>query len=231
MWVSLYAVAMGFLESSVVVYLRELYYPDGFQFPLTSLSQSIAITELLRESATIIMLAAVAYLSGGNGPQRFGYFLLSFGIWDIFYYLFLKVLINWPESIMTWDVLFLIPVTWVGPVIAPVLISLIMCVLAWVLIVNNEWTVNKLNKFEWVWLILGSFVSIVSFTLDYFQFMMGKIRTDEVDGFELFSMDYIPQYFAWYIFIPSLFMILVGVVSYYMRIKKIPTYSNKQLFI
>ena len=61
------------------------------------------------------MLLAVAYIAGGNGPQRFGYFLLSFGIWDVFYYVFLKVLIGWPESLLTWDVLFLIPLTWVGP--------------------------------------------------------------------------------------------------------------------
>ena len=230
-WVSVYALAMAFLESSVVVYLREMFYPNGFEFPLASLSHNIAITEIFREAATIIMLLAVAYIAGGNGPQRFGYFLLSFGIWDVFYYVFLKVLIGWPESLLTWDVLFLIPLTWVGPVIAPVILAIIMCVLGWILIVNNEWSLNRLNKFEWLWLIIGSLVSIFAFTLDHLQFILKKKGLNEMERVELLSVDYVPQHFAWYIFIPSLLMITIGVISYYIRIGKIPLSANKQLFI
>jgi hypothetical protein len=33
-WLAVFSMAMGYLESAVVVYLRKLYYPDGFKFPL-----------------------------------------------------------------------------------------------------------------------------------------------------------------------------------------------------
>ena len=33
-WLTVFAIAMGFLETTVVVYLREILYPNGFSFPL-----------------------------------------------------------------------------------------------------------------------------------------------------------------------------------------------------
>ena len=83
-------------------------------------------TEVAREAATLLMLGAVAAAVGGNFRQWFAFFLLAFGAWDISYYAFLKVLIDWPKSLLTWDVLFLIPVPWSGPVLAPALVALTM---------------------------------------------------------------------------------------------------------
>lgn len=124
--VSLFAIAFAFVEASVVVYLRLLYYPDGFAFPLKpGLMDTIGV-ELLREAATIIMLVAVGAVAGKNRWQRFAYFLIAFGVWDIFYYLWLKAVLDWPASILEWDILFLIPWPWIGPVIAPVLVSVAM---------------------------------------------------------------------------------------------------------
>src|ERR1044072_1842951 len=123
-WISLFAISMGFLESSVVIYLRELYYPSGFQFPLQPIPMAIARVEFFRELATLIMLIGVGILSGKTRLQRFAYFVLAFGIWDLFYYLFLYLFIGWPQSLATWDILFLIPVPWVGPVWAPCLLCL-----------------------------------------------------------------------------------------------------------
>ena len=125
-WISVFAVAFAAVESAVVVYLRALYYPEGFSLPLKIFGRNHLWVELARELATMVMLASVAVLTGSNRWQRFAYFLISFGVWDIFYYVWLKVMINWPSSIFDWDILFLLPVPWIGPVIAPVLVSFFM---------------------------------------------------------------------------------------------------------
>lgn len=105
-WVALYSIAMGFLESAVVVYLRNIYYPYGFDFPLSPLDSSDTLVELIREAATMVMLATVSIIAGKNFTQRLAFFLLSFAIWDLTYYLFLYLLIGWPQSALTWDILF-----------------------------------------------------------------------------------------------------------------------------
>ena len=127
-WVIIFSVAMAFLESSVVYYLRIIYYPDGFKLPLKPIINETLIVELFRELATIIMLISIAVISGEKFWERFAYFIISFGIWDIFYYVFLKLILDWPASLLDWDILFLIPVPWIGPVIAPVTIALIMII-------------------------------------------------------------------------------------------------------
>ncbi len=133
LWISIFAVAMGYLESAVVVYLRKIYYPDGFKFPLQAIDKQTGLIEMFRELATLIMLAGAGILAGRTRTEKFGFFIFCFAVWDIFYYVFLKLLLNWPESLMTWDILFLIPVTWVGPVIGPVINSLTMIVLAFLI--------------------------------------------------------------------------------------------------
>lgn len=125
-----YALAMGWLEAAVVFYLRtmvdriEPYQPN----PLP-LMGGFGRAELVREAATLVMLLAVGILAGKSWRARFGFSAVAFGIWDISYYAFLKVLCGWPHSLFDWDILFLIPLPWWGPVLAPVLISLLM--IAW----------------------------------------------------------------------------------------------------
>jgi hypothetical protein len=134
----LYALAMAYLEAAVVVYLRQAYYPQGFNVPvqlgfpyllfrsdlhLPPFPSWVYVTELGREAATIVMLGAVGFLAGKSLSSRFGAFIFMFGVWDIFYYVFLKAIVNWPPSLLTLDVLFLIPVPWIAPVIIPILIS------------------------------------------------------------------------------------------------------------
>ena len=121
---------MGFLEAAVVVYLREILYPGGFSFPLSPVPASLALTEIFREVATLVMLVSIGILAGRKFSTGFAWFIYSFAIWDIFYYIFLKAVLGWPESLMTWDVLFLIPTTWTGPVLTPVLVSLTMILFA-----------------------------------------------------------------------------------------------------
>lgn len=122
-----FSIAMGILEAIVVVYLRELYYSNGFSFPLNSdIPPKILVVEIVREATTIVMLLCVGILAGENIITKICYFLFCFGVWDIFYYVGLKIFLNWPESLFSWDLLFLIPVSWVGPVIAPIICSLVM---------------------------------------------------------------------------------------------------------
>ena len=125
-WLTLFAVAFGFLEAAVVVYLRELYYPDGFRFPIVLIPERVAVVELARELTTLLMLLATAVLAGRDRLDRFFVFAYLFGIWDLVYYIGLRVFADWPDSLLTWDVLFLLPVPWLGPVLYPVLVSLLL---------------------------------------------------------------------------------------------------------
>jgi hypothetical protein len=124
-----FSIAFGYIEAAVVVYLRQIFHPDGFTFPMTvfgtdPLFKRFLLTEIGREAATIVLIFTGAWLSGHNRRQRFAYFMIIFAVWDIFYYVWLKVILDWPASIMDWDILFLIPVTWASPVLYPVLISI-----------------------------------------------------------------------------------------------------------
>jgi hypothetical protein len=123
-WLTLFGVAMGFLEAAVVVYLRALYYPQGFSFPLVLLPERVMTVELVRELTTVLMILAVAALAGTDRTDRFFVFGYLFGVWDILYYVGLWVFLGWPGSLLEWDVLFLIPVPWLGPVLYPVGVSL-----------------------------------------------------------------------------------------------------------
>jgi hypothetical protein len=125
--VVIYAGAMAWVESAAVFYLRSMmgriepYQPD----PLPLIG-GFALVELPREFATMVMLFAVGFLAGRTWRARIGYAVVAFGVWDIFYYVFLKMMCGWPHSLLDWDVLFLLPMPWWGPVLAPVLISLLM---------------------------------------------------------------------------------------------------------
>ena len=118
---AVFSIAMGLLEAICVVYLRRLLPVDGAAPVLPARHHHI---EVIREACTIVMLAGVAWLAGIGGWSRVGCFFFAFGIWDILYYAGLWWFVGWPDSVFTWDCLFLIPVAWHGPVLAPVLISL-----------------------------------------------------------------------------------------------------------
>ncbi|HET9128372.1 MAG TPA: hypothetical protein VFN73_09855 [Propionibacteriaceae bacterium] len=127
--VALYAVAMAYLESAVVVYLRRIYGITDLTTSLTRFDPQISAIEVGREAATLVMLVAVGWLAGGRSRQsRIGHLFVAFGVWDIFYYVWLHVFIGWPASLLAPDLLFLIPAPWWGPVLAPSLIALLMVV-------------------------------------------------------------------------------------------------------
>ena len=134
----LYALGMAYCESAVVAYLRELYYPSGFSIEaLDKFPLRIYLTEVGREVATLVMITTVSLLSFSRVKGRIGSFLFIFGLWDIFYYLLLYLLIHWPPSLKTLDVLFLIPIPWIAPVYIPVAIASGMVLVGFFLVIKS----------------------------------------------------------------------------------------------
>jgi len=162
--VVLLAVAFGYIEAAVVVYLREIFYPNGFGFPLTQfglgtspLWRRLLLTEIGRETATLVLIFAASCLAGQNRQQRCAFFLAIFAVWDISFYGWLKILINWPTSLLDWDILFLIPIPWASPVLAPMLVSLALLFFA-ALILHRSVTplAIRVRPLEWLGLITAA---------------------------------------------------------------------------
>jgi hypothetical protein len=211
----LFGSAFGFLEAAVVVYLRQLHEPARQKFhpgrppaelfPLLTLDElgasgadqhSTLAIEIGREAATIIMLATVALAVARNSGQWAAAMGIAFGTWDITFYVFLKLLLDWPASLMTWDILFLIPVPWASPVLAPVLVSLAMIVAGtWHLAREARGEPVAIRAGHWAGIIGGAVVLVISFALDYRNLMAGGM----------------PNPFAWSVFGAGL---LIGVGSY-----------------
>jgi hypothetical protein len=171
-----------------VEYLRAIYYPlenGGFRFPVITLDglkamgdehvRRLAI-EFGREIATLLMLGAVGVAAARNRREAWAHFMIAFGVWDIFYYVWLKAFIGWPENLMTWDLLFLVPVPWVSPVLAPVLISISM-IAAGTIVLHCE-AIGQPLRTRWVdWLMIssGGVIVIVAFCWDYRNIMDGGL--------------------------------------------------------
>jgi hypothetical protein len=166
-----FSVAFGYIEAAVVVYLRAIFYPEGFTFPLVAfgigaLEERLLGTEMGREAASLLLIFTGSWLFGHNRRERFAYFLTIFAVWDIFYYIWLKVLLDWPASIMDWDILFLIPSAWASPVLAPVLVSVGLFVFAGIIL----WLSACGERMEvrpggWFGFCLAGFMVVVSFCI------------------------------------------------------------------
>jgi hypothetical protein len=133
-------------------------------------------TEIAREAATMVMLASVGLAVAWNFNSWFAAFVIPFGVWDISYYIFLKVLIDWPRSLLEWDLLFLIPVPWVGPVLAPVLVSISM-IAAGTILLWREWIDRpvRIGWPHWTAAVLGGLIVIVAFCWDYRRISTGAM--------------------------------------------------------
>lgn len=219
-YVTVFAIAMGFMESAVVIYLRELFYRDGFSFPLRPMPASLALVEVLREAATVIMLVCVGWFAGKNKLQKFAYFNIAFAVWDIFYYVFLYLFLGWPESLFTWDILFLIPFPWVGPVWAPVLLCLLMIAgSVFVVRQTDRLPDYRISPAHWTLLIGGAVICIVAFMWDYLRYHR-ELWTPGSDS-ELFSEieGYVPSSFNHSLFFLG-FILMCFPVVYNMHLAK-----------
>jgi hypothetical protein len=208
-WMVVYAIAMAMLESAVVIYLRELYYPVEFRFPVVPIAPHIAITELLREFATMIMLLAPGALLITRRLERFAWFCICFGVWDIFYYVFLKAILDWPATIIDWDILFLIPVVWVGPVLAPCMVSLGLIGLGCALLYRRHHDPSFApERWQWVSLIASGVVVLYTFVEEPFRYILrdhGLADTTAVPTAGHMALDrlreYVPVHYSWGLFL------------------------------
>ena len=165
---SVFAVGFAAVEAAVVVYLRKLYYPEGFSFPLKPIPGDVLSMEMVREAATLAMLGSVDAAAGRNGWQKFAFFMYVFGLWDIFYYVWLKVWLGWPEGLLTPDILFLLPVVWWGPVLAPVIVALSLCVSAAVIVrFDKRGHSFALRARDVAWVTAGACIILYTFMADF----------------------------------------------------------------
>lgn len=195
--VVVFAMAMAWVESAVVFYLRtHMDRIVPYQRNPLPVIGGFAAVELPREFATLVMLFTVGVLAGKTWRARWGYMLIAFGVWDIFYYVFLRVICGWPQSLLDWDVLFLIPLVWWGPVLAPLLISLLM--ISWGTLVSR---VDNSQTSWRAWLM-----NVAGGALALYVFMADSLRVAG-NGFESIRT-VLPAHFNW-----SLFLIALGLMA------------------
>ncbi len=208
-----FGIGFGFVEAVIVVDLRAILGPISRDsgrissdrvFPLLTieeLDQTDALAarlmriETVREAATLVMLAGVGLAAGQNLVQRFSAFLIAFGTWDLCYYLFLKVVLGWPASLWTWDVLFLIPVPWAAPVIAPAAVAASMVIAGTVVLLReSSGRPFRVARWEWAAVCAGGAILIVAFCWDWRNLAAGGL----------------PNPFPWPIFLAGQMLALAG---------------------
>lgn len=172
----IFGIAMAFLESAIVIFLREIWGLKAL-FPIQNIFENANNLKFLkiefgREIATVVMLISIACVLGRNAWQRMAYLFFIFGVWDIFYYIWLWTLIGWPSSLVTWDVLFFVPYTLVAPVYAPVIVSLVL-VFCGMMIIHAQKRQVTLRSTPRFWIM-----EIVAFGLVYISMVWeSKIGT------------------------------------------------------
>ena len=200
-YLTLFAIAMAQVEATVVVHLRSIYYPANPLeiFPLELLSHRDLAIEFARELATVMMILTVALLSARGFTRVFAAFLYVFGLWEIFYYLWLKIMIGWPVKWLEWDVLFLIPWPWLGPWLAPALIALLFVIWGgWILTSPRE---VRFIRSTSVLFIVGALLALIAFLLPAAPLLL--------EGEEAFR-GYQPDAFYWSLFIPGYVLMVIS---------------------
>jgi hypothetical protein len=174
----IFAIAMAWVESAVVFYLRTMVDRiEPHQANPLPLLGTLGSVELGRELATLIMLFTVGLLAGKTWRARWGYAAIAFGVWDIFYYVFLKLMCDWPHSLLDWDILFLLPLPWWGPVLAPMSIALLM--IAWGTLASQTapapvslraslaaWSLNALGMMLALYVFMADTLSVADQSVD-----------------------------------------------------------------
>ena len=211
--VAWYAVAMAWVEAAVVYYLRTLVDRiEPYQANPLPIATGLGEAEIIREIATLVMLFTVGWLAGATWRSRAGYALVAFGLWDVFYYVFLRALTGWPKSLVNWDILFLIPLPWWGPVWAPMTIAFLMIVFGTVVSQCDE-----SDRPIWP----GRFASgmgIAGVALGLYVFMADAIHT--ADKSETSLRNLLPVSFHWPLFLVALAWLVVPVLDVCRKIWK-----------
>jgi hypothetical protein len=209
--VVVFAMAMAWVESAVVLYLRTMIHRiEPYQPNPLPVIGNLGHAELVREAATLVMLLTVGLLAGRNWRSRLGYTAIAFGVWDICYYVFLRKLCGWPHSLLDWDILFLLPLPWWGPVLAPVLIALLMIVWG-MLTCQIEGTGSSWRSNVTAW---G--VNSIGIGLALYVFMADAIQVSG-QGFDALR-NVLPARFNWPLFSIALLLMAAPVFQAYRQI-------------
>ena len=163
-----FAVAMAWMEAATVFYIRALVDRiEPYQAEPLPIHGVLGTVELWREAATLVLLATVGWLAGRTWRQRAGYAALAFGIWDVLYYVFLRPISGWPRTLLDWDILFLLPLPWWGPVLAPVSIAVLM-ILWGTLVTQASGRLADDPSARWPWALggIGILLSLSIFMTD-----------------------------------------------------------------
>lgn len=204
--VVIFAMAMAWVESAVVYYLRTMIDRiEPYQANPLPIIGGLGPAEMVREAATMIMLLTVGILAGCNWRSRLGYAAIAFGVWDIFYYVFLKVMCGWPHSLLDWDILFLLPLPWWGPVLAPVLIALLM--ILWGTLVSS-WRIERARGGSeakaWALNFLGMALALYVFMADSIRAANGGVDA---------IRNVLPLGFNWPVFCAALLLMAVPILQ------------------
>jgi hypothetical protein len=224
--VALFALAMAWVEAAAVMYLRiPADRVQPYQANPLSTLHALGPIELVREVATLLMLAAVAGLAGRDRQSRFGFFLIAFGLWDLGYYLFLHWMGGWPASILDWDILFLLPLPWWGPVLAPMLISLLMITLG-ALLTHPTFhrSVSTIPPSLWVGAACGALYAVGVFIWDAAQAVPHGIPA---------VLGVLPERFLWPQFLAALGLMTLPLAAVGWRIvgpSRIPAFQADPQF-
>jgi hypothetical protein len=203
--VVVFALAMAWLEAATVYYLRVLVgrlnpYQDN-PLPIHGILGQV---ELVREVATLVMLFTVGMLAGRTWQTRLAYTAVAFGVWDIFYYVFLKAICDWPTSLFDWDILFLLPLPWWGPVLAPVCVALLM--ILWGTLVSQR-RAGSLPASIALTRVLGS----IGIALALYAFMADALHVVHLGGDATRTV--LPQTFNWSVFVVALTLMAAPVAQ------------------
>jgi hypothetical protein len=205
-----FAVGMAWVESATVYYLRamvdriEPYQPNPL--PIRGVLGEV---ELVREAATLLMLLTVGMLASGTWRKRWGYAAIAFGVWDIFYYVFLRIICGWPRSLFDWDILFLLPLPWWGPVLAPVSIAVLMIV--WGTLTTQAADRTPASSLTWILWTSGG----IGIALALYVFMADALRT--VSQGEEAIRQVLPTTFDWVSFCVALVLMAAPLAQFRSR--------------
>jgi hypothetical protein len=199
-----FAIAMAWVESASVFYIRALVDRiEPYQANPLPLNDALGYVELWREAATLVMIATLGMLAGRTWRHRVGYAALAFGAWDIFYYVFLRIMTGWPRTLLDWDILFLLPLPWWGPVLAPVSIALLM--MLWGTLATQSRDDRTDTRWAWVCNGVGIALALAVFMIDAWRALP--------DGREAI-LQVLPATFNWPVFWVALLLMATPVLHY-----------------
>ena len=213
--VVVFAIGMAWVEAASVYYLRAMVDRiQPYQENPLPIDGVLAPVEVVREAATLVMLLAVGMIAARTWTKRLGYTAIAFGVWDIFYYVFLKIICDWPKSLFDWDILFLLPLPWWGPVLAPVCIASLMVV--WGTLAtqfpDGRLATSKLWRLTWLGIALALYV-----------FMADSLRA-VLQGLDVMKM--LPGPFNWPVFCAALVLMAAPVAHVAWRLLTEPVDSS-----